>query len=465
MNQVAYQNAETDKPPFIVEAEQALLGSMLLLPENIGMVSGSGGSDLFYDPVHQELFRIMAERERAGLLVSPVALSEWANGHEGAKSLGGGGYLARLAGASMSTNQFGHYVDILADLKSKRDILESVNEARQAITQGEESSATIAGRLEASLIQMQPASRAKPVSMTKAVTIAVEQVWEAQQGSTTQAVLSGFPALDRIATGFYPGELILLGGRPSMGKTAVALSMALNVARAGHGVVICSLEMNPEAMALRAISEATSQRRDAVTYSSMRQGSMTASQLETFTAAASDVAKLPITFLSREFSDIGSLFSGAKQAKRMLGDGNMRLFIVDYAQLLTAKAANRYEEITKISMALKNLSGQLNVPVLALSQLSRKVEERNDKRPMLSDLRESGQLEQDADVVMFCYRDEYYLEREEPKVGDNEKHAVWRAAMDASRNRLEIIVAKQRQGAIGTAHMRCNPSLNLIWEG
>lgn len=452
-----------DPTPISVEAEQQVLGALLLNGEDVSRVEPFGGASIFYDPCHAEMYRIIAQRVRDGVLVSPVALSEWAKGHEGMKQLGGPGYLARLAAASISAFALDDYCDLLADLKAKRDLLDAMGAAKSALERGEDSASIVSGRLEAALVALDARSGAKPVTMTAATHKAVQEAWAAREGVEVNAVHSGIGALDRIISGFYPGELIILGGRPSMGKTAVALSMALNVARAGHGVVICSLEMNPEAMALRAISEATARRSKAMSYAAMRRGEIPDLALETFTESAREVSQLPITFLPRQFSDVGALFAGAKQARRILGD-NMKLLIVDYMQLLSAKAANRYEEITKISMALKALAGQLNVPVLALSQLSRAVEQREEKRPMLSDLRESGQLEQDADAVMFCYRDEYYLEREEPDRGDVDRHEAWQGAMNARRNRLEIIVAKQRQGAIGTAHVRCNPALNLIWE-
>ena len=457
--QVAHLGKSED--PHIVEAEQCLLGGLLLNPDTVGMVPAIDG--VFFDAVHGELVRVIRERVRDGLTVSPVALATWAKSHAGMHELGGAQYLMRLVGTGCPRRDIGHYVDILMDQRAKRNILGAARDAAAAIERGEEEAATIAGRLEAALVDLQPANKAKPVSMLQAVRKAAEQVAAACDGDTTGSVMSGFPSLDKIVTGFYPGELILLGGRPSMGKTAVALSMALNVARQVKVVVISSLEMNPEAMALRAISEATTHHRNAVSYSDMRRGELREDQREAFGQAARDTAELPITFLSREFADIGALLSGAKQARRMLGD-EMSLFIVDYAQLLRAKAATRYEEITKISIALKALAGQLDVPVLALSQLSRALESRDDKRPMLSDLRESGQLEQDADAVMFCFREQYYLEREEPDLRDEEAHSEWRKAHEAARNRLEIIVAKQRQGAIGTARMMCNPALNKIWE-
>ena len=215
---------------------------------------------------------------------------------------------------------------------------------------------------------------------------------------------------------------------------------------------------------MRALSEETAQSRHAVSYANMRRGDMAESHVQSLQKAAGVVSNLPITFLPRQFSDIGALFSGAKQAQRAMG-GKMRLLIVDYAQLLRSPAKSRYEQITEISIALKALAGQLNVPVIALSQLSRSLESRDDKRPQLSDLRESGQLEQDADAVLFCYRDEYYHERDRPTPQDEiAAHEAWQDTADKIKNRLEIIVAKQRQGEIGTAHVKFNPALNLIWE-
>lgn len=463
MSEVAYLRDE--HAPHNVTAEQQVLGALLLYPERTGVVGAAGGRDLFYDPVHSDIFDMIARRERDGAHVSPVALNDEANGHPGMKDLGGGRYLVRLAGAAISPSEVSDYIDILADAKAKRDLLVRLAEAQAAIVKGGEPAGTIAGRLEASLIAADRAGGPKPVSMLKAVTTAVEQSWAAYNGDDGAAVHSGINALDQIVTGFYPGEMVLLGGRPSMGKTAVALSMALNVAREGQGVVICSLEMNPEAMALRAMSEATARAGQGISYAKMRRGDMAPQQIDALKSAAEEVAELPITFLPRQFADLGALYSGAKQARRILGEDNMKLLIVDYAQLLRSPQSSRYEQITEISIALKNLAGQLNVPVLALSQLSRAVEQRNDKRPTLADLRESGQLEQDADAVLFCYRDEYYLEREEPDLfHEPDKHDVWRSAMDAARHKLEIIVAKQRQGAIGTANVKCNPALNIVWE-
>jgi replicative DNA helicase len=257
----------------------------------------------------------------------------------------------------------------------------------------------------------------------------------------------------------------LLGGRPSMGKSSVALSMALNAARAGHGVIIASLEMTPSALAMRALSEATTSTSHSTSYMDLRQGAFSEDQARALHGCAKHVSELPIIFLPREYQDADLMQVGVKQALRRLPRDKTPLVVVDYAQLMRSKARTRYEQITDVSMALKGMAMTLELPVIALSQLSRAVEQRDDKRPMMSDLRESGQLEQDADGVMFCYRDEYYLERQKPAdEGDLQKIADWETLMSAAHNRLEIIVAKQRQGRVGTAHVRLNPATNHIWE-
>ena len=447
-----------------IEAEQAVLGTALLDSNFCGAIQRAGGEQLFAEPVHARIFAIAAERERAQMLVSPVTVATAMASDPGLAELGGAGYVARLAGATNTTLARG-YLEMLADLRAKRTMVAAMAAARDEITTGEEAAVKIAGRLEAALLEASVAAgNAGPVSMLKAAATAMEQVAAAYRGEPGDAVMTGISALDQILGGLHPGEMILLGGRPSMGKTAVALSIATRAARAGHHVAIASLEMNPEAMALRAIAEATAEAGTAAAYADIRRGAITAEQMQAVAhAACHTVGELPITFLPRHYSDIGALMAGAKQIHRIAPSG-LRLLIVDYAQLLRSQARGRYEQITEISIALKALAGQLNVPVLALSQLSRAVEQRDDKRPTLSDLRESGQLEQDADAVLFCYRDEYYLQREKPDDDDLELLADWTAAMDRARNRLDIIVAKQRQGEVGTARLRFNPATNLIWE-
>ena len=453
-----------DTTPHSSEAEQALLGALLINSAATGDVARRGGAALFFDPLHAHIFGLMAAKEKRGDLVSAVTISDALRNHPGIEDVGGVGYVMRLTTASPASAAVPGHIAHLSDLAAKRNLVAAISGAAAAIAKGEDAAAVIASRLEASLIASEVHGGANgPVSILKAVTLAMDQVNAAYQGEDDGSVRTGIASLDALLAGLYPGELILLGGRPSMGKTAVALSIALNAARAGHGVCIASLEMNPEAMAIRALSEATAQSGQGISYSNMRRGKMDESEVRRVIGVSQSVGNLPIIFLPRNYSDIGALFAGAKQAQRAMS-GKMRLLVVDYLQLLRSPAKTRYEQITEISIALKALAGQLNVPILALSQLSREVEKRDDKRPIMSDLRESGQLEQDADAILFCYRDEYYLERERPDRANVEAYAAWQAAFDVSKNRLEIAVAKQRQGEVGTAHMRFVPATNLIWD-
>lgn len=449
--------------PYNAEAEQAVLGAILLGAGSPSRVAALGGVDLFHDPAHGAIFGTIAKKDRAGELVSPVTVAEALRGDPAIDGLGVG-YMARLASAAPPQSAFSGYVSLLSEMRRKRDILAAVNEAQASIARGDAKASEIAQRLEAAIIATEDGAPHGPTSMQKAVLDAMHQTQAAYNGEDDGGVRSGIASLDKLLTGFYPGEMTLLGGRPSMGKTALALSIALNVARAGGGVAIASLEMKPAQMALRALSEATGHAGMAVSYKSMRSGEFTDGQRDCLLSVAGGVADLPITFLDTKYRDLGAMAAGFRQIKRAMGS-NLRMIIIDYAQLLESKGNSRVEQVTAISMALKGLAMQLDVPVIALSQLSRAVESRDDKRPMLSDLRESGQLEQDADAVMFCYRDAYYVERARPGMDDPvEDHQQWEDAMRAVQNKLEIIVAKNRQGEIGTAHVMCNPAINLIWE-
>lgn len=450
---------------FSIEAEQAVLGTLLIDQRGLPAINGAGGRDLFYDPVHADIFDVIARKDAAGELVSPITLRDALG--DRLEEIGGPAYLVRLTGVAQIAQAMPGYARMLGEMAHKRRIQSALSEAQAALVRGDRTGAEIAASLESRLISFESADQAiRPVTMMAAVNAAVAQVQAAIAGEDAGGVSSGIAALDRIIPAFFPGELTLIGARPSMGKTSVALTIALNAARAGHGVAIASLEMTPDAMAIRALSEATAYAGNAVPFTSMRRGDMSRPQYDTLAAEAPHVAELPITFLPRGYSDVGALVAGTRQIARSRENSAtpLRLLIVDYAQLLRAPGKDRYQQITEISMTLKALAVQMNIPVIALSQLSRQLEAREDKRPIMSDLRESGQLEQDADNVIFCYRPAYYIERLRPAPEDPiEDHEEWQAQMKAREFDLELIVAKQRQGTIGTAHVQFAPAVNRIW--
>lgn len=447
-----------------IEAEQQLLGALIMDDRLTPIVMRAGGSELFSHPLHAEIYETIEMRANNGDLVSPVALKAALEGSRELEQAGGPAYLVRLAGCAVSGSRdvVSGMAELLAEHARKRSLTTAISEAQAGLLRGDVPAREIALQLERQIVAAEFSTAAdRPTTMFAAVRDAISQAVEAYQGSNADLVRFGIPALDGIVPGLYPGELTLLGGRPAMGKSAVALTMALNAARAGHGVAIASLEMTPAAMAQRALSEASARDGRAVPYVDMRTGQMSEGQVRALVELGMSVGDLPITFLSRSYANVDALVGGVRQIAR--ATPNLRLLIVDYAQLLKAQGRDRYQQVTNISMALKGLAMSMDIPVLALSQLSRSIESREDKRPVLSDLRESGQLEQDADSVLFCYRPEYYLAQEEPEDRGGDEYAEWMNDMNAATGKLEIIVAKQRMGNIGTARCMCAMPTNTVW--
>lgn len=449
---------------YSLEAEQQLLGSLIMADSPTPLVMREGGAALFHHPLHAHIYEQIEQKYKHGDHVSLFSLKAALEASDLLNEAGGPAYLVRLHENAIyqDLKAIKSIVEILAEYARKRALRSFVADVHVALDQGEMSALDIAARLEGRVVGLGMTAQAdRPTSMLAAVTQAVGKVNDAYHGKIDALVRFGLPALDAVVPGLYPGELTLLGGRPGMGKSAVALTISLNVARVGHTVVIVSLEMTSDAMALRALSEATSHAGNAVPYSSMRRGDMEEEQFKTVVEVAQDVSKLPIHFLSRAYSNVEAMIGGVRQIART--DPNLRLVVVDYTQLLKAEGRDRFQQVTTISIALKSMAMSLGIPVLALSQLSRTIEGRDDKRPQLSDLRESGQLEQDADNVLFCYRPEYYLEKEEPDGSDLGILADWHSLMEQAKGKLEIIVSKQRMGLTGTAKCRCNLATNSVW--
>lgn len=460
-----------DEPPHHIEAEQQLLGAILLDGARIDLIGGTVTKEHFYDPVHAEIFERIRVRWKMNRPVGVFALKDWADQHEGIRELGGPTYLAKLAASCVTTVNFKEIATIIRDVAEKRDLLLKLQDGIKALKDDGTTAADVSGRLEAHLMSSQTTSVGnRPVSMMKAVTTSLERLKAAQDGEPTGELQSGIPALDKLIGGFNPGEFWILAGRPSMGKTAVAISISTRMANAGHGVCFNSREMMADALADRAISERSAQIGNgaAVPYSTFSRGGLPEYQFRAAVQAGADLAELPLYILDTGYADVGSMIAGAKHVRTLLGPNiGLKAIFVDYIGLLKGGNARegRQFQVAEISQDLKEMAKRLEVPVICLAQLNRQVEQRDDKRPMLSDLRDSGQIEQDADGVIFCYREEYYLEREKDAHVKKGKLEEWQAAMDAVRNNLELIVAKQRQGPIGTAHVRMNPALNHIWEG
>ncbi|KIC44827.1 DNA helicase [Ruegeria sp. ANG-S4] len=457
------QNAET--MPHSIEAEQQLLGAILTNNDLYDRVASIIGAEHFYDPVHARIYEVAAARIAKNALASPVTLKSFMAEDEGLKELGGPAYLVKLAGASISAFAVHDYAQMIYDLAIRRELIRLGRDISDKAARVEVSSEPKEQIVEAEqqLYQLSEQGQTEQgfQSFLKAVTEAVNVTNEAyQRGGGMAGISTGLADLDKQLGGLHPSDLIILAGRPSMGKTSLATNVAFNVAKAykrgtkpdgsegaidGGVVGFFSLEMSAEQLAGRVLAEASE-----ISSHKIRQGDMTEAEFRRFVDAAKELEACPLFIDDTPALPISQLAARARRLKRTHG---LDLLVIDYLQLCRGMSDNRVNEIAEISMGMKAIAKELNIPVIALSQLSRQVENRDDKRPQLSDLRESGSIEQDADVVMFVFREEYYKEREKPGDHELEKMEEWKQAMEHLHGKAEIIVGKQRHGPIGTVEL------------
>lgn len=439
----------------IIYVEQQVLGAVLMAGDLYHTVSSRLSANHFLDAVHQDIWKRIEARVQAEHPISAVTLARDMEHHDGLAQLGGPGYLVRLAGAAISPRALPDYVGEIIDAWQARQIFGACEDAQNALREAD-GVAKAKGVLERTIVTL-PDDHGKPnsVSMLGALHEAVQQAAEAYQGGGA-ALQTGFRAIDDKTGGLWPGDYVILGGRPSMGKTALAVSMAVRVARAGAKVGIVSIEMTEASLAQRILAEKAN-----VSYSDLRKGNLTEDEMRRVIEGAKEMQDLPITFTPPRVRDVSAIHAAMKAERARMG--GLDLVIVDYLQLVRAPGRSRYEQMTEASIQMKTMAKLLNCPVVVLAQLSRGVEERDNKRPTLSDLKESGQIEQDADAVFFCYRHSYYLERQGPPKSP-ELRADYEAALAATKNRIDVICAKQRMGPIFTATLGCHLPTNRFWN-
>ncbi|WP_139792905.1 replicative DNA helicase [Pseudophaeobacter leonis] len=462
---VAKAEAAPVELPHSVEAEQQLLGAILTNNDVYDRIASIINSTHFYDPVLPRIYEIAAARISKNALASPVTLKAFMEEDEGLKELGGPAYLAKLAGSSISAFAVRVYAQMIYDLAIRRELIalgHSIADKARRVDVASEPNAQIV-EAEQSLYQLAEQGQTESgfKSFLKAVTEAVNVTNEAyQRGGGMAGVSNGLADLDKQLGGLHPSDLLILAGRPSMGKTSLATNIAFNIAKAykkgakpdgsegaidGGVVGFFSLEMSAEQLAGRILAEASE-----ISSHKIRQGDMTEGEFRRFVQAAKDLESCPLFIDDTPALPISQLAARARRLKRTHG---LDVLIIDYLQLCRGMAENRVNEIAEISMGMKAIAKELQIPVIALSQLSRQVENRDDKRPQLSDLRESGSIEQDADVVMFVFREEYYKEREKPGDHELDKMEEWKTAMERLHAKAEVIVGKQRHGPIGTVEL------------
>jgi replicative DNA helicase len=457
--------------PHNIEAEQALLGAILVNNEAFYRVSDFLDAEHFFEPIHQKIFGLARELIRAGKLATPVTLKTFLDASIDIGGMSVTQYLARLAAEATTIINAEDYGRTVYDLFIRRSLIllgeDMVNVAydapvdfspRNQIEDAERKLFDLAesGRYDGGFQRFSQA-------MTTAIDMAAHAF---QRDGKLSGIATGLDDLDRLMGGLQRSDLIVLAGRPGMGKTSLATNIAFNVAAAwkagevrpdGHtetadgGIVgFFSLEMSAEQLATRIIAEQTE-----IPSNQIRRGGISEAEFEKIKDYSIRLQNLPLYVDETGGISIAQLAARARRLKRQRG---LDLLVIDYLQLLSGSSKrsseNRVQEITEITTKLKALAKELAVPVIALSQLSRQVESREDKHPQLSDLRESGSIEQDADVVLFVYREEYYHVMRKPLESDREKFAQWLADGDKVGGKAEVIVAKQRHGPTGTVELQ-----------
>ena len=470
--------------PSNIEAEQALLGALLYDNAAYERLSDRLTARHFYEPFHQRLFAALESHIRKGQLAEPILLADEFKRDPAFEELGGLRYLADLVDRAPPAANAPDYARAIYDLALRRDLIRIGGEITVE-AQAHDAEISARDQIEAAEQKLYTLAESGTsstgfVNFADALTGAVQMAAEAySRDGGLAGVSTGLTDLDKQLGGLHPSDLLILAGRPSMGKTALATNIAFSVARAyawepqpdgtrktvnGGVVAFFSLEMSAEQLAMRLLADVSG-----VSSDRLRKGEIDASEFGRVRDGAIEVQEAPLFIDATGGLSISKLTARARRLKRQHG---LDLIVVDYLQLVTTdaggKEGNRVQEVSAITGGLKALAKDLGVPVIALSQLSRQVENREDKRPQLSDLRESGSIEQDADVVMFVYREAYYLSRAEPREGTPE-HMTWQEDLEKINNVAEVIIGKQRHGPIGTVKLHFHGDTtkfgNLAREG
>ena len=470
--------------PQNVEAEAALLGAMMLDERIADDIGDRLTEEHFYEPVHGRIFAAIKRLRRDDMRATPVTLRPLFADDAGMRALGGPGYLAQLTGSGAGLIGARDFATQIYDLAMLRTL---VTVGRELVDRATDTSEEVNPRKQVELaeealfkVAAEGNSENAIKSFGHAATLALKMAERAQNaGGSLSGITTGLESVNVKTGGMHRSDLMILAGRPGMGKTSLATNIAFNAAQrymrdiadgiapdrsVGTKVAFFSLEMSADQLATRILAE-----QSAISSEKLRMGKLTTAEMNRLVAASIELQNLPLYIDDTAGLSISGLHTRMRRLQRK-HKNEIGLVVVDYLQLLSGSGAragdNRVQEISEISRGLKTMAKDLNVSVLALSQLSRAVESREDKKPMLSDLRESGSIEQDADIVMFVYREDYYLAMQEPSkpMADSapsvgQKHDEWSQRIRAVEGLSELIIAKQRHGATGSVKMVFEPEI------
>jgi len=470
--------------PQNVEAEAAMLGAMMIDNRLADDLIDRLEPEHFFEPVHGRIFAAIKTARSNDMLATPVTLRPMFEQDEGMRELGGPSYLAQLTGSGaglIGARQFAQQIYDLAMLRTLVRVGRGLVEGAMDTSEEVNPRAQIeAAEEELYKVAVDGGTENQTKSFLQAAKITLKMAEVAlNSGGHISGVTTGLESLNAKIGGMHPSDLMILAGRPGMGKTSLATNIAFNAAQRwmrdmedgippdrslGAKVAFFSLEMSADQLAGRILAEQARINSDV-----LRSGKISHQEFKQLAATAGELENLPLFIDDTAGLTIGALHTRARRLQRR-HNNQLGLIIVDYLQLLTGSAKSagdgRVQEISEISRGLKNVAKDLNVPVIALSQLSRAVEQREDKRPLLSDLRESGSIEQDADMVMFVYREDYYLNMVQPEIptassppGVEEKHAAWSEHLARVYGQAELIIAKQRHGSTGKVILKFEPHI------
>jgi len=455
--------------PHNLEAEQALLGAILVNNEALDRVSSFLKPAHFFDPLHGRIFETASKLIMGGKRATPITLKTFFQADGPVGELSVPQYLGRLAANATTIINAEDYGRTVYDLAVRRQLIE-IGETMVNTAYDSPIDAPPSAQIEGAEQQLyELAETGKYGSgfepFSSALTDAIDMAANAyRRDGGLSGLATGFADLDHRMGGLQPSDLIIIAGRPSMGKTALATNIAYHVAKAytanadgdappdGAVVGFFSLEMSAEQLATRIIAE-----QSYIPSERIRRGRIDSDEFDRIVEVSQELQNVPLFIDQTGGITVAQLAARARRLKRQRGLG---FVVVDYLQLLSGSSRRaqegRVQEVSEITTGLKALAKELHVPILALSQLSRQVEQREDKRPQLADLRESGSIEQDADVVMFVFREEYYLERSQPRE-NTEEHRQWQTDMEAVTGKADVIIGKQRHGPTGTVTLQFTP--------
>ena len=445
---------QENKLPSNIEAEQALIGSILVNNDIIDEISNIVNHKNFYDPLHSKIYNLIENLHNKGMIANPITLKNSFENDAALSEIGGTEYLVKLTRFSSSVKQSIDYAKIVHEKFVKRELVQiSETLSDEAVDETiDKTGENIIQDTEKSLFDLAERGTFHQsfLKFNQALDQTIEMATNAMKSDYgIVGVPTGLNDLDERLGGLHRSDLVIIAGRPSMGKTALATNIGYYAAKKilddnkKSSIAFFSLEMSSEQLSTRILSE-----QSRIKSNDIRRGKVTEEEFNRLIETSRNIHDLPLYIDETPAITISTLSNRARRIKRLFG---LDLIIVDYIQLMTTSSKRydgRVQEISEITQGLKALAKELSVPVLALSQLSRAVEQRDDKKPQLSDLRESGSIEQDADVVMFVFREEYYLERKEPKLGTIE-HGEWQAKMNEIIGSADIIIGKQRHGPTG----------------